>query len=106
MRIPGPGEKLTVEQLAMLISIAMAADGRHAPILRGKHAADRPTREKFRDEFSGWVAARILASNVEVRMGKVSSSTSLSTGRVRGTPPQLRANMPFVGELFQPLQRK
>lgn len=61
---------LTVEELALHITVLMAADTRHAPVLRGSRAERDPVeRDRIRREFALWLAKRLTASNVTVMRG-------------------------------------
>ena len=70
MRNIGSDNELTAEQIAMHIEVAMAADSRQVPILRGKHAPiDAVERDRLRSDFAEWLAGRILAANLRVIAG-------------------------------------
>ncbi len=87
----GSERELTVEQLAMHIAIAMAADSRHAPILRGRHSpVDPQERDRVRGEFAAWLARRILAGNLIVTRRPPSSHGAFPQVKQVGTPPQMR----------------
>ncbi|MBI1211270.1 MAG: hypothetical protein GC190_07400 [Alphaproteobacteria bacterium] len=56
-----------MDDVALLIAVAMASDTRHAPVLRGKAAERDPVeRDRIRREFARWVARRLISSNVTV----------------------------------------
>ena len=57
-----PAKPLTVDELAGFISIALSADKRHAPVLRGKAAGSRIDIEAHQEAFCRWAAGRILES--------------------------------------------
>lgn len=90
---------LTPSELAMHIAIAMAADNRHVPVLRGRHAPVDPVeRDKMRGEFSNWLAKRILASNLVVVRKPPSSHGDFPKVKRTGTPPQLRGCHSSLGK--------
>ena len=61
---------LSVDEVALLISVLMASDTRHAPVLRGKAAERDPVeRDRIRRDFARWVALRLAGSNVTVVQG-------------------------------------
>lgn len=81
MKLPEPGTELDADQLALWISVAMASDTKHAPILRGRHAPDRMERDRLRQEFARWLAERILASNLKVTLAKPSATSRIEVMR-------------------------
>lgn len=67
---PEGSRALSVDEVALLISVLMASDTRHAPVLRGKAAERDPVeRDRVRREFARWVALRLAGSNVTVMQG-------------------------------------
>ena len=70
MKFPPGSRVLTLDEVALAITVAMAADSRHAPVLRGAKAERDPVeRDRIRREFARWVAQRLLAANVTVVEG-------------------------------------
>ena len=64
------GSALSLEELALHITVLMAADTRNVPVLRGKHAERDPVeRDRIRRAFALWLAKRLMASNVIVTRG-------------------------------------
>lgn len=67
LSFPDGSRLLSVDEVALLISVLMASDTRHAPVLRGKGAERDPAaRDEIRRAFGRWVAQRLLSSNISV----------------------------------------
>ena len=73
-----PGSRvLDVDEVALLISVMMASDTRHAPVLRGKNAPRDPVeRDHIRRAFARWLAYRLLSSNVAVVQGAMAEGAA------------------------------
>lgn len=84
-------KSVSEKELAMLIAVAMAADGKHAPVLRGKNAAIDPVeRDQVRQEFAKWVARLLMSSNLVILQRPPSTHGPFPGTRALGTPPQMR----------------
>lgn len=88
MKISEPGVPLDREQLTLFIAVAMAADSKRAPILRGKNApVDAFERDRIRHEFAHWLATRMLAGNLRVVLGPAANHGHFPGVKAKGCCP-------------------